>query len=391
MLDEDVSMGKLSPLQAKDAMHRVAPTTEWNGLELMDLVIEAVVERLDVKREVFGKLDRMTRPDCVLASNTSSLLVGDMAQATLRPERLVGIHFFNPVPKMPLVEIVRTAHCDDQSLATAIGLTMRIGKTPVLVNDAPGFLVNRVLIPYLAEALAAAVDGASVPVIDLALRRWGMPMGPFELLDEIGLDVAHHVLTTLAGSLGDNALPPMPAAVDEAIKKGWLGKKSGRGFYVYDENGGDHKHKQPDLNNEMTPLLNPNMPLKIDGEPVLGDAAEREKELQWRLVLPMVNEAARLLAEGVTDSTDVIDLATVLGTGLAPFRGGLAHFADTTGVDVIVTKLEEMSAKYGPRFAPAPILRELRASHHSLSEFAVAGATTNRPREAPWRKESLAP
>lgn len=384
LLDEDVSAGRISALQAKDAMHRVAPTTEWNGLELADVVIEAVVERLDVKRDVFGKLDRLTRPDCVLASNTSSLLVGDMADATLHRERLVGIHFFNPVPKMPLVEIVRTAHCDEQSLATAIGLAARIGKTPILVNDAPGFLVNRVLIPYLAEAIAAAADGTPVPVIDLAMRRWGMPMGPFELLDEIGLDVAHHVLTTLSSSLGD-VLPPLPPAIDQAIEKGWLGKKSGQGFYAYVKE--DHRAKQPELNQELIALLQPHPPEPAEGAAPV-DSAEREKEIQWRLVLPMVNEAAKLLAEGVTDSTDVIDLATVLGTGLAPFRGGLAHFADGTGVDVIVTRMEEMSAKYDPRFVPAPMLKELAASHHPLSDFAVAGAVTTQARSAPWRVAS---
>ena len=384
LLDEDVAAGRINALQAKDAMHRVAPTMEWTGLELADVVIEAIVERLDVKREVFAKLDRLTRQDCVLASNTSSLLVGDMAEATLHRERLVGIHFFNPVAKMPLVEIVRTAHCDEQSLATAIGLAGRIGKTPILVNDSPGFLVNRVLIPYLAEALAAASDGTPIPVIDLAMRRWGMPMGPFELLDEIGLDVAHHVLGALAVSLG-HSLPPMPPAMEQAMQNGWLGKKSGSGFYVYDEE--DHRHKQPELNKEMVALIQPFPPTPTDGEGSV-DAAERETEIQWRLVLPMVNEAAKLLAEGVTDSTDVIDLGTVLGTGLAPFRGGLAHFADSTGIDVIVSKMESMSAKYGPRFVPAGMLKELAASHHSLSEFGVAGAVAHRAKSAPWRVES---
>jgi 3-hydroxyacyl-CoA dehydrogenase/enoyl-CoA hydratase/3-hydroxybutyryl-CoA epimerase len=386
LLDEDVATGRMSALDAKHAMHRVAPTIEWTGLELMDVVIEAVVEKLDVKRQVFAKLDRMTRSDCVLATNTSSLLVSDMADAVQRPQRLVGIHFFNPVAKMPLVEVVRTSKSDDQSLATAIGLCAAIGKTPILVNDAPGFLVNRVLIPYLAEALAAAADGIPVPVIDAALRSWGMPMGPLELLDEIGLDVGHHVLTCLSDSLGGQ-LPPLPPAIDQAIAKGWLGKKSGRGFYIYAKD--DHKQKQADLNAEMVALLSPNPPAPDASAPAV-DNAEREKEIQWRLVLPMVNEAAKLLAEGVTDSTDVIDLSTVLGTGLAPFRGGLAQFADTTGIDVIVTKLAEMSAKYGPRFAPAPMLRELAASHHPLRDFAVAGAVATRPSEAPWRKESVA-
>ncbi len=374
LLDEDVGTGRLSALQARDAMHRVAPSMEWTGLELADVVIEAVLEKLELKRELFAKLDRYVRPDCILATNTSSLLVGDMASATLHSERVVGIHFFNPVAKMPLVEIVRAPQSDDQSIATAIGLANRMGKTPVLVNDAPGFLVNRVLIPYLAEALAAAAEGTPVPVIDSAMRKWGMPMGPFELLDEIGLDVSHHVLGTLAGSLGDR-LPPMPPAVEQAIQKGWLGKKSRRGFYVYGDKG-----KQPDINTEFLELLQPSATSSI----VAADA-EREKEIQWRLVLPMVNEAARLLADGVTDSTDVIDLATVLGTGLAPFRGGLAHFADDEGLDVIVSRMNEMAVKHGPRFAPPELLRDLVASHHPLSEFTVAGAVTQRPQSAPWR------
>jgi 3-hydroxyacyl-CoA dehydrogenase len=345
-----------------------------------------VVERIDVKREVFNKLDQLTRPDCVLASNTSSLLISDMSSGVRHPERLVGIHFFNPVNKMPLVEIVRTAMCDEQSLVTAAGLAMRIGKTPILVNDAPGFLVNRVLIPYLAEALAAASDGAPIPVIDLAMRRWGMPMGPFELLDEIGLDVAHHVLTTLSASLGDT-LPPLPAAIETAMQKGWLGKKTGRGFYAY-ANEENHK-KQPELNSELAALLQPFLPESGEDKTKI-DVAEREKEIQWRLVLPMVNEAAKLLSEGVTDSTDAVDLATVLGTGLAPFRGGLANYADHVGIDVIVGRMEAMSATHGPRFVPARLLRELAESHHPLREFSAVGAVTHRPQAAPWRTVSAA-
>ena len=189
MLDEDVAAGRMTPLDARHAFNRVAPTSEWTGLGLADFVVEAVIEKMDCKREVFSKLDRLTRPDAVLASNTSSLSIAEMARSTSRPGRVVGLHFFNPVPKMPLVEVVRTGDSDAQALATAAGLASRMGKTPVLVDDAPGFLVNRVLIPYLAEALAMASEGTPIPAIDEAMKDWGMPMGPFELLDEIGLDV----------------------------------------------------------------------------------------------------------------------------------------------------------------------------------------------------------
>jgi 3-hydroxyacyl-CoA dehydrogenase/enoyl-CoA hydratase/3-hydroxybutyryl-CoA epimerase len=170
------------------------PTTEWTGLELADVVVEAVLETIEAKRDVFARLDRLTRPHAVLATNTSSLRVSEMAQATLHPERVVGLHFFNPVAKMPLVEIVRGAHSDPASLATAVALAVRMGKTPVLVGDSPGFLVNRILVPYLAEALAMAGEGVPIRAIDDAMKSWGMPMGAFELLDEIGLDIASHVV-----------------------------------------------------------------------------------------------------------------------------------------------------------------------------------------------------
>src|SRR5205814_324980 len=174
-----------------------------------------------------SRLDRLTRPGAVLASNTSSLRISEIAQATLHPERVVGLHFFNPVPKMPLVEVVRGPLSDDASLATALALTGRIGKTPVLVSDAPGFLVNRILVPYLAEALALASEGVSIVAIDETAKKWGMPMGPFELLDEIGLDIAAHVLK----SLGGTATPPQNVimALDAAREHKWMGKKRGIG------------------------------------------------------------------------------------------------------------------------------------------------------------------
>jgi 3-hydroxyacyl-CoA dehydrogenase/enoyl-CoA hydratase/3-hydroxybutyryl-CoA epimerase len=377
LLDEDVAAGKLSPIQARDAMHRVAPSMEWTGLELADVVIEAVVEKLELKREIFTKLERLVRPDCVLASNTSSLLVTDIAGAAVHDHRVVGIHFFNPVSKMPLVEIVRTPHSDDQSLATAVGLAARIGKTPVLVNDGPGFLVNRVLIPYLAEAMAIAVEGTPIPVIDLAARRWGMPMGPFELLDEIGLDVSHHVLSALDNQLGGK-LPKPPVALDQMLQRGWLGKKSGTGFYVYPKNG--KRGAQADLNQEVAAMLS-------TGKETPADSADSQEQIAWRLVLPMVNEAAKLLEQGITSSTDSVDLATVLGTGLAPFRGGLVHFADSAGLDVIVGKLTELAAKHGERFEPAALLRDLALRHHHLSEFNTDASTAPAAPTPSWRSE----
>jgi 3-hydroxyacyl-CoA dehydrogenase/enoyl-CoA hydratase/3-hydroxybutyryl-CoA epimerase len=363
--DDDVKASRMSALDAKHAMNRVVPSTQWTGLQLADVAIEAVVEKMPVKREVFAKLDSLVRPDCVLSTNTSSLSVTEMAEATANPRRVVGLHFFNPVPKMPLVEVIRTAHSDDQSLATAAGLAAKIGKTAVLVKDAPGFLVNRILIPYLAEALAVASEGTSIVTIDEAMKRWGMPMGPFELLDEIGLDVSAHVLRSLADQIGRDRLPASPA-VEKALEKGWLGKKSGTGFYTY----GGKKGEKPHVNAEMLPLLTGKAPDPAAAAPAPAPSAEALDAIAWRLVLPMVNEAAKLLEEGVVDNTDAIDLAMVLGTGLAPFRGGLVQFVDAVGVEMIITKLQEMTVKGGPRWTPTRLLFYLSSSHLAMHDFA---------------------
>ena len=347
LLDEDIATGKLDKLAAKHAFHRVSPTTDWTGLGMADFVVEAVLETLDAKREVFNKLDALCRPDAILATNTSSLRVTDMAASTAHPFRVLGLHFFNPVNKMPLVEIVRAPQSDDASLATAVGLVNRLGKTPVLVNDAPGFLVNRILIPHLAEALTMATEGVPVKLIDDAIKHWGMPMGPFELLDEIGLDIALHVLKSLSHVQRDAA--PVPPVVEQAIANKWLGKKSGKGFYIHSGKRG----AKPQPHEELQKLLAPMMPAKT----------LTHEEIQWRLILPMVNEAANVLAEHVTDSAEDIDLATVMGLGFAPFRGGLAQFADETGLESIVKRLDELAQKHGQRFAPPQLLRDLAREH----------------------------
>jgi 3-hydroxyacyl-CoA dehydrogenase/enoyl-CoA hydratase/3-hydroxybutyryl-CoA epimerase len=318
MLADDVGAGRIDKLAAKHAFNRVSPTTEWTGLGLCDLVVEAVAETMDVKREVFVKLDRLTKPTCVLATNTSSLSVAEMARATEHPNRVVGLHFFNPVPKMPLVEVVRTDMSDDVSLATAVAVVGKFGKTPVLVADAPGFLVNRILVPYLAEALHIASEGVPIRAIDEAAKRWGMPMGPFELYDEIGLDIAAHVLQSLAGKKE----PPhnVIATFELAVKKKWLGKKSGRGFYAHDAKKRRKKQSEPQINDELVAAL-------TGGRVV---AAPDWEAIASRLVQPMIDEANGALDEGVTDAPETVDLAVVMGTGLAPFRGGILQFAEVT-------------------------------------------------------------
>jgi len=381
MLDGDVAEGKLDKLAARKVMNRVVPCTDWTGLKLADLVVEAVVENLPAKHEVFAKLDHLTRPDCVLATNTSSLRVADIGSVVGDPSRVVGLHFFNPVNKMPLVEVVRTPTSGDPALATAAALALRLGKIAVVVADAPGFLVNRILIPYLAEALTMAEEGAPIEVIDTAMKKWGMPMGPFELLDEIGLDVAASVLKSLADlnkpGQSTRALPEAPPRIDsqtqsaatlspaitQALSNKWLGKKTGRGFYVHEKPRKKGKPGTTRLNDELAKLIHP---ATGNGH---SNPAPTEDEIQWRLVLPMINPAAAALRERVTDSADAIDLATVMGTGLAPFRGGLAKFVDTVSVPEIVRRMTELQPKHGDRFAPDSLLRELAASGGTLAGY----------------------
>jgi 3-hydroxyacyl-CoA dehydrogenase/enoyl-CoA hydratase/3-hydroxybutyryl-CoA epimerase len=274
-------------------------------------------------------------------------------------------------------------------LATASALAVRLGKTPVLVRDAPGFLVNRILTPYLAEALAVAAGGVPIDRIDAAMKEWGMPMGPFELLDTIGIDVALHVLTTLGRVL--RYPPPIPPAMELAMQRHWLGNKSGRGFY---EHGGKHSHRAVlTVNAEFQQALSNVKPGEMSADVI----ASQKKAIAWRLILPMVNEAARVLEDNVTDSVDTIDLATVLGLGLAPFRGGLIQFAHATGTPVIVEKLGALERQLGPRFAPATLLRNAVARNEPISG-SIAGLRPGSKAESTppsaartWTSEGVSP
>ncbi|MEX2216557.1 MAG: 3-hydroxyacyl-CoA dehydrogenase NAD-binding domain-containing protein [Phycisphaeraceae bacterium] len=359
MLKDDLRAKRISPLQMAHAMRLLAPATDWTGLKLADIVIEAVAENMEVKRDVFAKLDRLTRNDTVLATNTSSLSVTALANGTARPGRVVGLHFFNPVRKMPLVEVIRTPQSDDHALATAADLAQRLGKTPVLVRDGPGFLVNRVLFPYLAEAMTLAAGGAPIQRVDEAMKKWGAPMGPFELLDEVGLDIAAAIFTSAVDRI-DRPITA-PPGLTKAVEKKMLGKKSGAGFYCY----GRRKGSKPRVNTKLLALLR-------EGK---GDSDVSEEAIPRRLVLPMINEASRVLTEGITNSTETIDLATVLGLGLAPFRGGLVHHAETVGLSEIVRQLDELAAQVDPRFTPTDALRRAAEAGQPMQSLAADGAS----------------
>ncbi len=330
LFDREVSRGRLKPHELEQAVGRIEPTVDLSGLQRADLILEAVVEDLPVKQSLLRELEALVPGHCVLATNTSSLSVRAMAKGLKDPSRVVGMHFFNPATKMPLVEVIRTDVSDPAAVETVIALSRRLGKTPVLVADAPGFLVNRVLMPYLTEAIGLVERGQPVRAVDRALRAFGMPLGPLELLDEIGLDVARKVAHVLQEAFGTRM--PLIALIDRLVAAGELGKKSGLGFYSYEK--GKRGGVNPTLDGAASPQ---------------GTVSPRE--MIDRLTDAMVNEAALALEERVVARPEDVDLAMVMGTGFPPFRGGLLRYADAAGIGAVVERLmrrQQEGAPAGP-------------------------------------------
>ena len=340
--------------EASAQMARIQPTLDLAGAGRAQFAMEAVVEDLDVKRRVFAELEVRLGDGGVLATNTSSLSVDALAQGLAHPERLCGFHFFNPVHRMPLVEIVRGARTSDHALVTAVALARRLGKTPVVVADSPGFVVNRILMPYLSEAMVLLGEGYRLADIDAAMRRFGMPMGPFEVLDEVGLDVARKV----AGVLGQAFPDRMPglAPLDKLVAAGRLGRKSGLGFYRH---RGRKRRTDPTLR-ELLGLTR-------------ARRAPSAAALAERMVLAMINEAARCLEEKVVADAGMLDVAMIFGAGFPPFRGGPLRHADTLGLAKVEARLTALRAEKGERFAPAALLSRLAAAGDTFTAPIVAG------------------
>jgi 3-hydroxyacyl-CoA dehydrogenase/enoyl-CoA hydratase/3-hydroxybutyryl-CoA epimerase len=328
--DEARTRRVLIPTEAARGLDRILPSSAPIPLDRCDLVIEAAVERLDIKRKVFADLSARTRPDTILATNTSALPIHELAGVISHPERLVGLHFFNPVHRMQLVEVVRTTQTSDETLATAVGFVRSIGKLPVVVRDAPGFLVNRILMPYLVEAAKLFERGGDPKAVDEAMLDFGMPMGPLRLLDEVGLDVAAHVARTLAEAFPERMA--VPELLDKLLAKGHAGRKSGSGFYIYE-------------GRRTTP--NPAaLALRTGNEPLPADTAAH-------LARCMSAEARLCLEEHVAETADDIDLAMVLGTGYAPFRGGPLQY--------------ELTASTSPKITAPPVKPSTPRSHEGLT------------------------
>ncbi|MCB1007968.1 MAG: enoyl-CoA hydratase/isomerase family protein [Acidobacteria bacterium] len=343
LFDKQVRRRRLKPAERRRKMALLQPTLEDAGVEACDLVIEAVVENLAVKQKVFADLSRRVSDRAILATNTSSLSIDAIGQLAVHRERVVGMHFFNPVDKMPLVEVVAGRHTSPETAAAIAAFARRLGKTPVVVRDGPGFLVNRLLAFYSAEAMWLLDEGFRIEDIDRAMLDWGMPMGPLRLGDEVGLDVSAKVGHILHEAFGDRLA--FPEWIDRLPEEGRLGVKSGLGIYRYD----GKKQLGPD----------PAVYARLGVEPRHRDPDLAA--LAERMVLPMVNEAARCLEEGIVGSPGELDLAMVFGTGFPPFRGGLCRWADAEGLATLVGRLERYAEAVGARFAPSDALRRFAA------------------------------
>lgn len=349
LFKKQVDRRRLKRNELDNSMERISGSTGYEGFTDLDLVVEAVVENMDIKKKVMGELSAIVKKG-VLATNTSSLSITEIARGSSHPDRVVGMHFFNPVDKMPLVEVIRGKETSDEATATVFALAKKLGKTPIVVQDAPGFVVNRILGPYLNEAAYLLTEGVTPREMDKAIVGFGMPMGPAELLDEVGLDVATKVSKVLYGAFGDRMKPP--TLLEKVVEQGRLGKKTGKGIYIHT---GD-KDKEEDLDW-----------LKSLGAKV-GDAKVTDEEIVKRLIYVMVNEAARCLDEGLVRSVSDIDVGMIFGTGFAPFRGGLLRYADSLGADAIVADLELLARRHGDRFKPCDYLQRLAVSKKKFYE-----------------------
>jgi 3-hydroxyacyl-CoA dehydrogenase/enoyl-CoA hydratase/3-hydroxybutyryl-CoA epimerase len=348
MIDDGVARRRFEPREGRDLLRRVSGTTDYSGFSRADLVIEAVFEDLGLKHQVVRDLEAVLPPEAVIASNTSAIPIQDIARVAQHPERVVGMHFFSPAQRMPLLEVVHPPAAADWAVDAAVAAGTQMGKTVVIVGDAPGFYTSRVLGVMLNEAALLLGEGARVEDVDRAMSAFGFPVGPFVLYDEVGLEVALHAGESVARAFGDR-IPPA-RIVQDLVAAGHTGRKAGAGFYLW---------REPSRVSRLVTGRADRAP-----NPAVYAGAPRKKvtdvEIQERLVLLFVNEAVRCLDEGVLRSPTDGDLAAVLGLGFPPFRGGPFHYADAIGADALANHLRGLAATHGSRYAPAGPIVERR-------------------------------
>ena len=349
LVNERLKRRHIAKRDAQQLMARVAASPQLNGFRRVDMVIEAVFEDLELKRALLKEIEEITDERCVFASNTSSLPITQIAAAARRPENVLGMHFFSPVHKMPLLEIIVTDETSDETTVTAVAYGKRLGKTTIVVRDGVGFYTSRILAPYMVEATHLLVEGAAVEDIDQALNDFGFPVGPVTLMDEVGIDVGEKVARIMYDAFGERMRPP--AAMEALVGDKRYGRKNKRGFYTY---GG----KKKEVDETVYDLI----PGGRKRKPVNAE------EVQRRVALQMVNEAAHCLGEGILRNPRDGDIGAIFGLGFPPFLGGPFRYIDTMGAENVVNEMKSLADRFGERFNPAPALVDAAKNKHSFRD-----------------------
>ena len=353
LLDEDVKRKKLTRIDREKKLALLTATTDYSGLKSADLVIEAVFEDLAVKHAVVREVEAAGAPGVIIASNTSSIPIGKIAAAATHPENVVGMHYFSPVHRMPLLEVIQTKQTSPEVVATAVAIGKKQGKTVIVVNDGYGFYTSRILGPLMSEASYILMEGAPIDFIDKAMTAWGWPVGPIALLDEVGIDVAAHVGPIMLEAFGDRLAPPPTMA--RLVADDRKGRKNKRGFYLYgDESRKKGRGKRVD--ESVYAVL---------GLPV-PDAKKKpailREEIQMRCSLQLVNEAMHCLGEGILRSVRDGDIGAIFGLGFPPFRGGPFRYTDAVGPALVLKRIQDYEQRFGKRWTPAPALVKMAGS-----------------------------
>jgi len=350
LLARQVKGGRLRQDKADAVLRSIQPQTDDAGFDLVDMVIEAIVEKLAVKHTVLAALEQAVRPDTVIASNTSSLRIDDIAKPLVRPDNFVGMHFFNPVPAMPLVEVIRGSRTSDAAVATAVAHGLAMGKTPIVVKDCPGFLVNRILTPYVNGFLQLVADGADYEQIDRVMEAFGWPMGPAYLQDVVGMDTGAPVGDVIAAGYPERMQPIERNVVKAMVAAGRYGQKTGQGFYRYEPGAGGKPQKLPSPEGRaLVASLQPNGPQAFSDQAIIE-----------RCMLPMIVEAARALEDGVVATPAELDMALLMGVGFPAYLGGALKYADWLGLPAVVALCGQYAA-LGPAYRATDRMRDMAA------------------------------
>jgi 3-hydroxyacyl-CoA dehydrogenase/enoyl-CoA hydratase/3-hydroxybutyryl-CoA epimerase/enoyl-CoA isomerase len=365
LLSKQVERGRMSAAKMAGILNKIQPILCYDGFDNVDIVVEAVVENAKVKHAVLAEAETHIRDDAILASNTSTISITHLAEPLKRPENFCGMHFFNPVHRMPLVEVIRGEKTGEEAVARTVAYALAMGKKPIVVNDCPGFLVNRILTPYLGAFIGLVKRGIDFTTIDRVMERFGWPMGPAYLCDVVGIDTGVHAGAVMAEGFPDRMKYGFKSCQEVMFENNRFGQKNGRGYYAYemDKKGRPKKMVDEDVAALLAPV--------IDGNETLSDEAIVDS-----MMIPMCLEAVRCLEDGIAASATDVDLSLIYGVGFPPFRGGALHYIDDIGLDKFVARADELTATAGPlkgMYLPTEKLREMAASGDTFFGTAASG------------------